>query len=155
MSKDRLKFFSNGIFYSKLVYCLPVFGNVFSLDKYRDTETKSVSFTRDDNRRIQVLQNTLMKLITGAPRTTSTTALLQMTLSPCQCSSWWPSTQSTSWTRWSTHQSLIILLVDSTSRRVLMEETSEWFQESGRISQLQEEDLSAEDLYCSTAFQKN
>ena len=78
MSKDRLKFFSNGIFYSKLVYCLPVFGNVFSLDKYRDTKTKSVSFTRDDNRRIQVLQNTRMKLITGAPRTTSTTALLQM-----------------------------------------------------------------------------
>ena len=29
MSKDKLKLFANGIFYSKLIYCLPAFGNVF------------------------------------------------------------------------------------------------------------------------------
>ena len=79
VSKERLKLFSNGIFYSKLNYCLPVFGNVFGLDKYRVIKTKSVSFTREDNRRLQVLQNSVMKLLTGTPRRTATTTLLQMT----------------------------------------------------------------------------
>ena len=39
MSRERLKLFSHGIFYSKLSYCLPVFGNVFGLHKYRVTTT--------------------------------------------------------------------------------------------------------------------
>ena len=41
VSRERLKLFSHGIFYSKLNYCLPVFGNVFGLDRYRDTTTRS------------------------------------------------------------------------------------------------------------------
>ena len=35
MSKSRLAQFAFGIFYSKLSYCLPVFRNVFSLEKYK------------------------------------------------------------------------------------------------------------------------
>ena len=34
MNKKRLSMMGSGIFYSKLVYCLPVFGNVFGLDRY-------------------------------------------------------------------------------------------------------------------------
>ena len=36
MSKSRLGQFAFGIFYSKLSYCLPVFGNVFGLEKYKE-----------------------------------------------------------------------------------------------------------------------
>ena len=32
MSRERLTSFSSGIFYSKLSYCLPVFGNIFGLE---------------------------------------------------------------------------------------------------------------------------
>ena len=34
MSRQRLKIFADGLFYSKLDYCLPVFGHVFGLDRY-------------------------------------------------------------------------------------------------------------------------
>ena len=79
MSKNRLKLFSHGIFYSKLNYCLPVFGTVFGLDRYRDISTRYMSFTREDNRKLQVLQNSVMRLLSGAARGTPTTTLLQLT----------------------------------------------------------------------------
>ena len=74
-----MKLFSHGIFYSKLKYCLPVFGNVFGLDRYRDTTTRFAAFTKEDNRRPQVLQNTVLRLLTGPRRGTQTTTLLEMT----------------------------------------------------------------------------
>ena len=36
MDKKNLQFFASGLFYSKLNYCLPVFGNVLSMEKYSD-----------------------------------------------------------------------------------------------------------------------
>ena len=41
MSTERLKMMVSGIFYSKLMYCLPVFGNVHGLDIYRDGKGRS------------------------------------------------------------------------------------------------------------------
>ena len=79
VSKARLKVFSEGIFYSKLNYCLPVFGNVFGLDRYRDINTRHTAYTKEDNRKLQVLQNSVMRLLTGSPRSTSTTSLLEKT----------------------------------------------------------------------------
>ena len=64
MNKARLKVFASGIFYSKLQYCLPVFGNVFGLEKYRDTNNKFSSFTKSDNKKLQVLQNSLNRMLT-------------------------------------------------------------------------------------------
>ena len=49
MSKVQLKFLSSGIFYSKLSYCLPVFGNIFGLDTYNQENMKFFSFTVKDN----------------------------------------------------------------------------------------------------------
>ena len=43
MSKEKLKYFSNGIFYSKLNYCLPVFGNIFGLDNYKQENRRFFS----------------------------------------------------------------------------------------------------------------
>ena len=56
-----------------------MFGNVFGLDRYRDTTTRFAAFTKEDNRRLQVLQNTVLRLLTGARRGTQTTTLLEIT----------------------------------------------------------------------------
>ena len=56
-----------------------MFGNVFGLDRYRDTTTRFAAFTKEDNRRLQVLQNTVLRLLTGARRGTPTTTLLEIT----------------------------------------------------------------------------
>ena len=81
MTRKRLNHFSNGIFYSKLSYCLPVFGHVFGLDTYNDSNTRCLSYTKEDNRKIQVLQNSVMRLLTGMRRSTPTLTLLKETKS--------------------------------------------------------------------------
>ena len=79
MDKRKLKMMSSGIFYLKLVYCLPVFGNVFGLDRYKDTISKSPSFTSSDCLKLQVLQNSVNRLLTGARQGVSTADLLRAT----------------------------------------------------------------------------
>ena len=79
MSKKRLRLFASGIFYSKLNYCLPVFGNVFGLDKYKEENNRYTSYTMADNNSLQVLQNKLNRLLTGSPYNTPTIELLQQT----------------------------------------------------------------------------
>ena len=63
MSKEKLSYFSSGIFYSKLSYCLPVFVNIFGLDTYKEENRRYFSFTVKDNNNLQVLQNKLNKLL--------------------------------------------------------------------------------------------
>jgi hypothetical protein len=53
MSKERLKMMVSGIFYSKLMYCLPVFGNVHGLAIYRDTRGRSAGMTMNDCIKLQ------------------------------------------------------------------------------------------------------
>ena len=79
MSIEKLKYFSSGIFYSKLNYCLPVFGNIFGLEKYKDENRIYFSFTMKDNNNIQVLQNKLNRLLLNADYTTPTSELLDQT----------------------------------------------------------------------------
>ena len=76
MSKEKLQYFSSGIFYSKLSYCLPVFGNIFGLDKYKEENRKYFSFTVKDNQNLQVIQNKLNKLLLNADHNTPTAELL-------------------------------------------------------------------------------
>ena len=79
MSQERLNLFAAGIFYSKLSYCLPVFGNVFGIDRYKETNSKYTSYTTGDNSKLQVLQNSLNRLLTRAEYNTPTLELLKMT----------------------------------------------------------------------------
>ena len=79
MNKSRLKKFAAGIFYSKLNYCLPVYRHVFGLDFYKERNDRYSSFTTRDNHRLQVLQNKVNWLITGAHKRTSTSNLPEMT----------------------------------------------------------------------------
>ena len=44
-----------GIFYSKLNYCLQVFGHVWGINRQEDTQRRFPAFTKEDNRRLQVL----------------------------------------------------------------------------------------------------
>ena len=73
----KIKFItlSQGIFNSKLLYCLQVFSNVwgFGLD---DTPRRNVGFTLEDMRRLQVLQNKVCRLKTGLPNHVPTKTLL-------------------------------------------------------------------------------
>ena len=77
MSRQNLKYFASGIYYSKLNYCLPVFGNVLGLEDYKEDNSRYQSFTVKDNHNLQVLQNKMNRLLLQADRTTPTWKLLQ------------------------------------------------------------------------------
>ena len=81
VSRERLKIFAEGLFYSKLNYCLPVFGHVFGLDSYNLQNQRFSAYTKADNRKLQVLQNTVMRILSGCNRDTPTTVLLEQTKS--------------------------------------------------------------------------
>ena len=78
MNKSRLSMLSEGIFYSKLVYCLAVIGNVSGMFNYREG-TRMAGMTADDINKLQVIQNSLNRLLTGARKGTPTKDLLERT----------------------------------------------------------------------------
>ena len=63
MDRKNLQFFASGIFYSKLNYCLPVFGNVLGAEQYNDQDSRYQSYTVKDNYKLQVLQNNLNRVL--------------------------------------------------------------------------------------------
>ena len=65
MSKRQLQMTCSGIFTSKLLYGLPIFSNVWGLPDLDDSNRKFSAFTKDDCRRLQVLQNKTQRIITG------------------------------------------------------------------------------------------
>jgi hypothetical protein len=69
----------SGIFYSKLMYCLPVFGKVHGLATYRDTKGRLAGMTVNDSNQLQILQNSVNRLITGARHGVATADLLSST----------------------------------------------------------------------------
>ena len=62
-SKKKLKMLASGLFYSKLSYCLPLYSATWGLDSYKVTNTRFVTYTKEDNRQLQVLQNQLCRLL--------------------------------------------------------------------------------------------
>ena len=79
MNRKNLSFFASGIFYSKLNYCLPLFGNVLGLEHYIDQNARYQSYTVKDNNKLQVLQNNLNRILLGARNDTPTEVLLNAT----------------------------------------------------------------------------
>ena len=55
MPKDKLKILAEGIFFSILNYCIQVYGNVWDLTMYNEKQNRSTAFTKDDNRRLQII----------------------------------------------------------------------------------------------------
>ena len=79
MKKENLKYFADGMFYSKLIYCLPLFGNVIGVEEYKEENSRHQSFTAKDNQKLQVLQNKLCRLLLDARYDTPTETLLKQT----------------------------------------------------------------------------
>ena len=65
MSKRQLQMTCSGIFEFKLLYGLPIFSNVWGLPDLDDSNRKFSAFTKDDCRRLHVLQNNSQRIITG------------------------------------------------------------------------------------------
>ena len=74
------KQFSNiceGLFTSKLNYCLQLFGNVWGIRSLDEEQRRFSTFTKEDNRKIQVIQNKILRLKSGLGRDTPTEVLVK------------------------------------------------------------------------------
>lgn len=76
MPEDTFKMISLGLFTSLVTYCIEVFRNNWGLDTMDETERRSILFTKKDSTKLQVLQNTVLKLQTGLQRDYPTKDLL-------------------------------------------------------------------------------
>ena len=76
MPKNRFNNICQGVFYSKMIYCLQVIGNVWGIAQNDQTNRRYAAFTKEDNRKLQTLQNQVLRLKTGLSKYSSTTNLL-------------------------------------------------------------------------------
>ena len=79
MPSEKFKLFCNGLFNSKLIYCLQVFSHVWDIPNMDLEQQRFTAFTRGDNRRLQVLQNKVLRLKSQLALGTPTETLLQVT----------------------------------------------------------------------------
>ena len=77
--KENFKRISSGIFYSKLLYCLQVFSHVWGLQNLDEESRRFQAYTKSDHKKLQVLQNKVLRLKSGLPFRSSTRDLLQAT----------------------------------------------------------------------------
>ena len=75
MPRDRLLVFAEGMFFSLLNYCIEVYGNVWGLNSYDERNRTSRAFRKEDNRRLQILVNEVLRCVTGLDRYASSSAL--------------------------------------------------------------------------------
>ena len=75
----RFKLLVNGLFMSKLLYCLPLFGNIWYKQALGDKETRFHSFTKSNLRALQTLQNKVLRLLAGCGYDTPVLQLLDKT----------------------------------------------------------------------------
>ena len=79
-SKHNLKIFIEGILMSKMRYSLPVMINIWHKEIYRAKERKYQCFTKKDLQRLQMIQNTALRILTeDKNRKMPTTTLLKET----------------------------------------------------------------------------
>ena len=82
MSPTRLRLVMEGLFSSKLIYGMTVWGRVWGIPGSLDEEARaSPTMTKDDLRKLQVLQNKCLRLLTDSDYCTPTAVLLNNTCS--------------------------------------------------------------------------
>ena len=64
MKPKQIQAVTQGLFTSKLTFGLQVFGNVWGIPSLEVGQRRFTSFTKEDNRRLQVLQNKVLRLRT-------------------------------------------------------------------------------------------
>ena len=77
MPRKKLQTISEGIFFSLLNYCIEVYGNVWGLSTYDDQTRNSTAFTKDDNMKLQVIVNKVLRSLTGLDNYTPVTKLCE------------------------------------------------------------------------------
>ena len=75
MPPHTFKMVSQGLFDSKMLYCLQLFGNTWRTLQTDETNRRFAAFTKTDNQKLQVLQNMLMRMMTRLPAQTPTVQL--------------------------------------------------------------------------------
>ena len=70
MPRDKLNTIAEGIFFSLLNYCVEVYGNVWGLPTYDDQVRHSTAFRKEDNMKLQILVNKVLRSLTGLERET-------------------------------------------------------------------------------------
>ena len=79
LPNDKFKQTVSALFTSKLCYCITVWGGVWNLrGELNDIERKNMSITKAEMRKLQVMQNKCMRMMTSSDRSTPTTLLLQI-----------------------------------------------------------------------------
>ena len=73
--KEKFKVLVDGIFMTKLLYCLQLFGNVWGIETTGEIEPRQNLFTKANLRSLQVLQNKVIRLMTGCWYNTHTEEL--------------------------------------------------------------------------------
>ena len=63
MPPEKLKVLAEGIFFSVLNYCVQVYGNVWDLTMYNEKQDRSTAFTKDDNRKLQIIVNKVLRAL--------------------------------------------------------------------------------------------
>ena len=79
MNNSQFRNVSEGLFSSKLIYCCQLWGNVTGITPMDDTTRRYSAFSREDARKLQVLQNKVFRLQTSLQRETPLTELLRCT----------------------------------------------------------------------------
>ena len=75
MPRDKLRIFAEGLFFSLLNYCIDVYGNVWGLDTYDEDQRQSTAFRKEDNIKLQVIVNKVLRSLTGLDRDTPVSVL--------------------------------------------------------------------------------
>ena len=69
----------SGIFTSKLIYCITVWGGIWGLPDQSIINRRNTSITKNETRKLQVMQNKVMRLMSGLDYNSSTKTLLKTT----------------------------------------------------------------------------
>ena len=75
MPSDRLKIMAEGIFFSVLNYGIELYANTWSVMTHDEHLRNSTAYTKEDNRKLQVLVNKVLRSLTGLTFDTSTKLL--------------------------------------------------------------------------------
>ena len=75
MPERRLKMIAEGIFFSVLNYGIEVYGNVWGTFTFDEQIRQSTAYTKEDNRRLQILVNKVLRCLTKLDNETSTVEL--------------------------------------------------------------------------------
>ena len=76
MPVEKFKTIISGLFTSKLIYCITVWGGIWGLPSQRNHERRNMAITKQDMIKLQVLQNKTLRLISGLGYDVSTKDLL-------------------------------------------------------------------------------